>query len=167
MKENFRFCLDQVLRYEGGKVDHPKDPGGRTAFGVTQKVYDAWRVKQGKPKDDVFNIARSEIEAIYRQEYWDRVRGDDLPAGLDLAVFDYAVNSGVSRAVRHLQGVVGVAQDGVIGPATLQAVRAYVALSLCDRRLAFLKGLATWVTFGKGWSSRVADVRKRVTEMSK
>jgi len=167
MKDNFRFCLDQVLKYEGGRVDDPRDPGGRTAYGVTQRVYDAWRVKHGQPKVDVFNIARSEIEAIYRQEYWDKVRGDDLPAGVDLAVFDYAVNSGVSRAVKHLQAVVGVREDGEIGPATLQAVRAYVGLALCDRRLSFLKGLGTWATFGKGWGSRVADVRKRVAEVCK
>lgn len=167
MKDNFRYCLDQVLKYEGGKVDHPKDPGGRTAYGVTQATYDAWRRKHGLDKQDVFNIVRSEIEAIYKNDYWDKVRGDDLPAGLDLAVFDYAVNSGVSRAARHLQSIVGVEQDGQIGAKTIQAARAYVASALMDRRMSFLQGLNTWGTFGKGWTSRVNDVRTRIRDLCK
>jgi lysozyme family protein len=163
VKDNYARCLDEVLRHEGGKVDHPKDPGGRTAYGVTQKTYNAWRTKNGAPTRDVFKITRAEIETIYRQEYWNRVRGDDLPAGVDLAIFDFAVNSGVSRASKYTQALVGAPQDGVIGPQTLKAIDAYkgkLNLDLCDKRMAFLKGLKTWPTFGRGWTARVNSVRK-------
>lgn len=162
MKENYARCLDEVLKHEGGKVDDKRDPGGRTAYGVTQKTYNAWRAKNGAPARDVFKITRAEIEAIYRNEYWNRVRGDDLPAGVDLAVFDMAVNSGVSRASKYTQALVGTPQDGIIGPATLKAINAYkgkLNVDLCDRRMAFLRGLSTWKTFGRGWTSRVNSVR--------
>lgn len=170
MKANFARCLDEVLKHEGGKVDHPKDPGGRTAYGVTQATYDAWRKKQGLSTRDVFKIERAEIEAIYRNEYWDKVKGDDLPPGVDLAVFDFAVNSGVSRAAKYTQRIVDVAQDGVIGPATLTAIRNYngpLNIDLCDERLRFLRALSTWDTFGRGWSARVNSVRKVSEEMRK
>lgn len=167
MKENFPQALKQVLKYEGGKVDDPRDPGGRTAYGVTQDTYDAWREKQGLPDADVFSISQADVAAIYRQEYWDRIRGDDLPDGVDFAVFDFAVNSGVTRAARTLQGVVGVTQDGLIGPATIQATRAYVALAVTNKRLAFMQSLAIWPTFGKGWSARIADVKAQVLALVK
>lgn len=170
MKENYGRCLDEVLRHEGGKVDDPRDPGGRTAYGVTQNTYNAWRKKQGLATRDVFKITRSEIEAIYRNEYWNKVKGDDLPAGVDLAVFDFAVNSGVSRSAKYTQALVGVTQDGIIGPNTLKAVSAYkgkLNLDLCDKRMAFLKGLSTWKTYGKGWTNRVNSVRSVSEEMRK
>ena len=165
MKENYAKSLAQVLKYEGGKVDYPRDPGGRTAYGVTQATYDAWRKKQNLPTVDVFTISQADVAAIYRQEYWDRISGDNLPAGVDFAVFDYAVNSGVSRAAKALQGVVGVAQDGQIGPATIAATKAYVAMAVTDQRLAFMKSLSIWSTFGKGWSARIADVKAQIKSL--
>lgn len=164
MKENYDAALTAVLRYEGGKVDHPKDPGGRTAFGVTQATYDAWREKHGLMRQDVFKIAHSEVAAIYRTEYWDKICGDDLPDGLDFAVFDFAVNSGVSRAAKYLQSLVGVSQDGVIGPKTILAAKSYLANKLTDKRLGFLKGLPTWDTFGRGWSNRINNVYAKVRD---
>ena len=162
MKESFDAALKQVLKYEGGKVDDPRDPGGRTAFGVTQDTYNAWRKKQGLPNADVFSISQADVAAIYRQEYWDRIRGDDLPTGVDFAVFDFAVNSGVVKAAKTLQSVVGVVQDGQIGPATIQATKAYVALAVTNKRLAFMQSLSIWSTFGKGWSARIAAVKAQV-----
>lgn len=163
MKDNYARCLDEVLRHEGGYVNHPADPGGATNFGVTQATYNAWRKKKGLAARSVKSIARSEIEAIYRNEYWNKIKGDDLPAGVDLAIFDFAVNSGVSRSSKYTQALVGTPQDGVIGPATLKAIASYkgkLNLDLCDKRMAFLKGLKTWPTFGKGWTNRVNSVRK-------
>jgi lysozyme family protein len=165
MKENYAQALKQVLKYEGGKVDDPRDPGGRTAYGVTQATYDAWRKKQNMPTVDVFTISQADVAAIYRQEYWDRISGDDLPAGVDFAVFDYAVNSGVSRAAKALQGVVGTAQDGQIGPATIAATKAYVAMAVTNQRLAFMKSLSIWSTFGKGWAARIADVKTQIKSL--
>ena len=165
MKENYAQALKQVLKYEGGKVDDPRDPGGRTAYGVTQDTYNAWRKKQNLPTTDVYNISQTEVAAIYRQEYWDRISGDSLPSGVDFAVFDYAVNSGVSRAAKTLQAVVGVTQDGVIGPATIQAAKTYVAMSVTNKRLAFMQSLSIWSTFGKGWSARIADVKAQILSL--
>ena len=165
MKENYAQALKQVLKYEGGKVDDPRDPGGRTAFGITQDTYNAWRKKQNLPTIDVYNISQTEVAAIYRQEYWDRISGDLLPSGVDFAVFDFAVNSGVSRAAKTLQSVVGVTQDGVIGPATIQAAKTYVAMSVTNKRLAFMQSLSIWSTFGKGWSARIADVKAQILSL--
>jgi lysozyme family protein len=167
MKENYAAALKQVLKYEGGFVDHPKDPGGPTNKGVTQAVYDAWQKSQNLPTQSVRNISDSAVAAIYKQQYWDRVRGDDLPSGVDFAVFDFAVNSGVSRAAKYLQAVVGVTQDGVIGPATIQATKTYVAMAVTNRRLAFMKSLSIWSTFGKGWSARIADVKNQIIALTK
>ena len=165
MKENYPQALKQVLKYEGGYVDHPKDPGGPTNKGVTQAVYDNWRKSQNLSIQSVRAIADSEVAAIYKNLYWDRISGDLLPAGVDFAVFDFAVNSGVSRAAKTLQAVVGVTQDGVIGPATIQAAKTYVAMSITNRRLAFMQSLSIWSTFGKGWSARIADVKAQILSL--
>ena len=167
MKENYAQALKQVLKYEGGYVDHPKDPGGPTNKGVTQAVYDNWRKSQNLPTQSVRAIADSEVAAIYKNLYWDRVSGDLLPSGVDFAVFDFAVNSGVSRAAKMLQSVVGVTQDGQIGPATILATKTYVAMSITNRRLAFMQSLSIWSTFGKGWSARIADVKAQIIALVK
>jgi len=162
MKENYAQALKQVLKYEGGYVDHPKDPGGPTNKGVTQAVYDSWQKSQNLPTQSVRNISDATVAAIYKQQYWDRINGDNLPAGVDFAVFDFAVNSGVSRAAKTLQAVVGVTQDGVIGPATIQATKTYVAMTVTNKRLAFMQSLSIWSTFGKGWAARIADVKAQI-----
>jgi lysozyme family protein len=167
MKENYPQALKQVLKYEGGYVDHPKDPGGPTNKGVTQAVYNDWRKSQKMPIQSVRNIGDSEVAAIYKNLYWDRVSGDLLPDGVDFAVFDFAVNSGVSRAAKYLQAVVGVTQDGQIGPATIQATKAYVAMAVTNKRLAFMQSLSIWSTFGKGWSARIADVKNQILSLTK
>ena len=167
MKENYAFCLQQVLKYEGGYSNHPDDPGGATMRGVTQDVYDDWRKSHNQPTQSVRNISNDEIQGIYRQLYWNKIRGDDLPSGLDLAVFDFAVNSGVGRAAKYLQSVVGVPQDGIIGPQTIQAAKAYVATALTNKRLRFMQSLSIWPTFGKGWQARIDDVKKQIASLVK
>lgn len=162
MKENFDRSLAQVLKYEGGYINHPDDPGGPTNKGVTQEVYDEWRKSHNQATQSVRNISMDEVGGIYRQLYWDKIRGDDLPSGLDFAVFDFAVNSGVGRAAKYLQSIVGVPQDGMIGPQTIQACDTYLAMSLTNKRLGFMKSLSIWSTFGKGWQSRIDDVKKQI-----
>ena len=166
--ENFNKSLMLVLKHEGGYVDHPRDPGGATNKGITRKTLAAWRGVNpwwDLPKSEVKAISDEEVAQIYKAQYWDRVNGDQLPHGVGYCVFDYAVNSGVSRSSKELQRVVGVSPDGVIGSMTLDAVRRKdptdIINTLCDRRLAFLKRLRTWGTFGRGWSSRVAGVRRQ------
>lgn len=169
MRNNFQNALERVLLCEGGWSNHPKDPGGPTMRGVTLAVYSAFKRKPATP-DELRNISDDDLSAIYKRQYWDTVRGDELPVGLDYALFDYAVNSGPGRAVRDLQRVVGVQPDGVMGAMTLQAVSArdpaQIIAALCDKRLAFLKSLKTWGTFGKGWGKRVETVRTASLSMA-
>lgn len=159
---NFRNSLALVLAHEGGFVNHPADPGGATNFGVTQKVYDAYRRYHGLKLQSVRHIASSEVSDIYNKNYWRLVRGDSLPFGLDYAVFDFAVNSGVGRAVRYLQRAVGVEDDSVIGMLTLAAIEEKIKANeealiaqYCANRMTFLQSLGTFKTFGKGWTRRV------------
>jgi lysozyme family protein len=162
MRENFADALTRVLAHEGGFANHPRDPGGATMRGVTLANFRRYVDPNGTVAD-LKAITRDQLEDVYRDHYWHAVKGDDLQSGVDYSVFDFGVNSGPSRAARYLQGVVGVDEDGKIGPVTLQAVRKMkpddIINKLCDRRMSFLRGLSTWSTFGKGWSSRVSGVR--------
>lgn len=168
MDRNFARALALVLKSEGGWSDNPADPGGATMKGVTLANFRTY-VKSDATKDDLRRITDAQLATVYRRFYWDAVVGAELPDGVDYAVFDFAVNSGPSRAVKYLQGCVGVLQDGRIGPATLAAVRARPAATvindLCDARLAFLHRLSTWPTFGKGWNDRVKSVRTQAALM--
>lgn len=166
----FERCLTKVLVHEGGYANHPKDPGGATMRGVTQRVYDEYRKSIGGNVRPVKNISDSELQAIYKRKYWDEIKGDDLPAGVSYVVFDGAVNSGVAQSGKWLQralqamGLYQGAIDGIIGQGTLLAVSKAIDNDtlvglICDRRMAFLKSLKTFKTFGKGWTARVNDVR--------
>lgn len=174
MNSNFPEALRLVLKHEGGYVNHPADPGGATNLGITIGTAKRYGVDMdGDGDTDIVDIKKLTVAAaskIYKGEYWDKVAGDLLPAGLDYAVFDFAVNSGVKRAAQFLQAVLGVAQDGAIGPKTLAAIDERdvndVIATLCDNRLSFLKRLSTWSTFGRGWSSRVAGVRSGAMKMA-
>lgn len=157
MKENFETSLNHVLREEGGLSDHPHDPGGLTKFGITLPV-----LTQARGRDtgraDLLALTREEAASIYRIRFWDVVRGDELPSGLDLALFDFAVNSGPSRAVRTIQKIAHVTVDGRCGPETCAALRAHNVRPLIEalhrERLGFLQSLSVWRFFGKGWSRR-------------
>ncbi len=168
MKTNFDQCLALVLKHEGGWVNDPHDPGGETNMGVTKKTWEDW-VGHPVPPGSLKTLTVADVAPVYRKNYWDKVRGDDLPDGVDYAVFDYAVNSGVTRASRQLQACARVEADGIIGMKTLAAVKAADPVALikciCDNRLAFLKSLPTWNRFGKGWGNRVADVSKTAQQM--
>ena len=170
MKQSYDQALQAVLRYEGGYVNNPHDPGGATNRGVTQAVYDSYRARKGLPKQPVKACTMDETKDIYRNLYWNKVHGDDLPIGVDLAVFDFAVNSGPARAAKMLQHLVGVPVDGVIGPATVAAANAKqlgLTDALCNERARFLQTLPTFVHFGKGWMSRVENVRATAKAMRK
>jgi lysozyme family protein len=162
MTDRFARALPLVLAAEGGFVDHPRDPGGRTNMGVTQRAYDDWQAYIGADRRDVIDITAREVEQIYRVRYWDAVHGDALPAGLAYVVFDAGVNSGPARAVKWLQAAVGVAVDGICGPQTLAAVQtcdtAAAIRAICAARLAYCRQLATWSDFGSGWTARISRV---------
>ena len=155
-------ALRRVLVHEGGYSNHPSDPGGPTNWGIT--IHDArayW--KTAATAADVRSMPVEVAKDIYRSKYWDAMRCDDLPVGVDYAVFDYGVNSGIGRAVRVLQRLAGTNVDGEVGPDTIAATARTAAVKLinqiCDERLAFLQGLETWGVFGKGWGRRVREVR--------
>jgi lysozyme family protein len=164
----FDKCLAVTLRHEGGWSDHPRDPGGATMKGITIGTYAQWKGRK-VTKDELRAISDDDVTAIYRRNYWDKVRGDDLPAGLDLVAFDAAVNSGPARGARWLQSALGVTADGKIGPATLAAAatapRIATIQAATGARLAWLKRLKTWDAFGRGWERRVEDVRREAIAM--
>lgn len=169
MKGNFEACLKPLLVHEGGNDDDPQDPGGRTSRGITQSEYDHYRDRKSLTKRDVWLASDAEVKDIYLTEYWNVLKCDDLPAGIDYAVFDFGVNSGNSRAAKELQLAVYTTPDGEIGPNTIKAAQKSDAKDIitiiCDNRLTFLHGLKTWPRFGKGWTTRVEDVRALAVEM--
>lgn len=114
-------ALLQLDRFEGGTSDSPIDRGGFTHRGITQKLYDRWRVSHGMPKRPVVLIDDGERRALLVEYFWAPCRCDELPADLAIAVFDMAVNSGQGDAIRCLQVAVGARQDGAIGPETIAA----------------------------------------------
>jgi len=168
MRENFEKSLEHLLRSEGGYSNHPSDPGGATNLGVTQAVWEDW-IDRAVTEENMRALTPAKVAPLYRELYWDRVKGDKLPSGVDYCVFDAAVNSGVSRAAKWLQTTVGAVADGAIGEQTLKQVLLTNPLMVIDKysatRLEFLKGRSTWPTFGKGWERRVEEVRATALKM--
>jgi lysozyme family protein len=169
MQSNFELCLKKLLAHEGGYVNHPSDPGGMTNLGVTARVWEEW---VGHPVDEkqMRALTPELVAPLYKRKYWDACRADELVSGLDYAVFDFAVNSGVGRSVKLLQTCVGVNADGGIGPATMAAINNYpdtkkLIEQYCDSRLQFLKSLKTFSVFGKGWERRVNEVETESLRM--
>ena len=169
MKHNWDDAIKHILKYEGGYVNHKDDPGGRTNLGITQRVWEEWT---GKPatEEDMRGLTPAMVSPLYKKRYWDAVRGDDLPSGVDLCVFDCAVNAGVGRASKFLQQAVGVTADGQIGPMTVAAVTAKpaeeVIEAFCNLREAHYKSLTTFATFGKGWMNRLGAVEAESKHMA-
>lgn len=157
--------------HEGGFVNHPRDPGGATNKGVTQRVYDSYRRQIKQPTRSVKDISEGEAKAIYRAGYWDAVRADELPPGVSYCVFDAAINSGAAQAVKWLQRCVGAKDDGIVGNETLSMARDADRIELinayCDMRLAFMKRLKHWDAFKNGWTRRVAEVRSQAVAWAK
>jgi len=169
MKENWDASFEMVLKHEGGFVNHPKDPGGMTNLGVTRANWELY-LDRDVTEEDMRALTPEMVKPFYKHNYWDRIRGDDLPSGLDYAAYDLAVNSGIGRAAKYLQRIAGVMEDGVIGPQSLKAIQKCDAESavdaICAMRLNFLRKLDTFDTFGKGWTTRVSDVMAKATEMA-
>ena len=164
MKENFDECLKMLLHHEGGYVNHPKDPGGETNLGVTKRVYEKW----GGTKD-MKDLTVEDVAPIYKKNYWDKCKCNDLASGLDWAVFDWAVNSGPGRSAKAVQKICGASQDGAIGPKTLALVNGqdtqYMVEEFGKIRQNFYESLSTFNTFGKGWTRRNTETTKKALEM--
>lgn len=169
MKGNFEACLKFVLHHEGGWSDDPRDPGGATMKGVTLAVFKE-HLGRDASKDELRNISDEHLGALYKSRYWDKSKCDDLKAGVDLSVFDLAVNGGVGRAAKILQRCVGAVEDGVIGPKTMALVNEVPATVLINRfakeRREFYKSLKAFEHFGKGWLRRTDECEQASLNMA-
>lgn len=168
MRDTYQEAISKVFEDEGGYSNDADDPGGPTNWGIT--IADArmyW--KSNATSSDVRRMPKSVAEEIYRKHYAIPLHYDDLPAGVDYAVLDFGINSGISRSAKYLQTIIGVNPDGTIGPGTLAAVTKSDPKALInrfyDKRLAFLQGLGTWSTFGRGWSRRCSEGRALALSM--
>ena len=163
MNKNYDKCLETILHHEGGYVNHPEDPGGETNLGVTKRVYQEW----GGTKD-MKDLTFDDVAPIYKKNYWDKMKCDDLPSGLDLCVFDFGVNAGPGRAAKYLQTLIGTVADGGIGPNTLAKLKEYTdktgvketITNYQNDRQSYYEKLSTFKTFGRGWTRRVEETTK-------
>lgn len=154
---NFDQAFDKLLGNEGGYSDHRADPGGKTNFGITIAV-----ARENGYFGDMRNMPLSFAKTVYRRQYWDAVRADELPSGIRYAVFDAAVNSGPRQAVKWLQEAIGAVQDGLIGGQTISMSRAaapdFALRRMMGARLKFMTDLKIWPSFSRGWARRIADL---------
>jgi len=161
----FDSIIEMILKHEGGYVDHSSDPGGETKYGISKRAY---------PDVNIAALTEEDAKDIYKRDYWSRIKGDDLPAGVACVVMDYAVNSGVSRASKALQAACGINNgDGIIGPHTLSATwvtvrnysEKYVVDEVTDQRRGFIRNLSIYETFGKGWERRITETHDKAMEL--
>lgn len=167
---NYEEALRRLLAHEGGYTDHPSDPGGPTNFGITLADYRRF-VKSDAVTADMMAMKIGDAKSIYRKHYSDALQCNELPGGIDYAVFDYGVNSGTTRAGRVLRRVLSLPDDtSKVTDQVIMAARrrdaSAVVQAICDERLAFLKQLKTWPIFGAGWSRRVAEVKALALAMA-
>lgn len=152
---NFDSAFHDLLGHEGGYSNHPDDTGKETNWGITERVARA-NGYAGHMRDFPVESAKT----IYRRDYWDAVKAEQLPAGIRYAVFDAAVNSGVTMAVKWLQWAVGAADDGIVGPQTIRMTSDsdpdLVVRRMLGARLNFMASLSTWPAFSRGWARRIA-----------
>jgi len=167
MSEKFNKSLEAILKWEGGFVNHPKDPGGITNMGITKKVYENYTTKK-VTEQDMRELTHADVIPIYKEKYWNPLRAEYLPEGLALCVFDFGVNAGVNRSSRYLQEMVGATVDGIVGPKTIKTAndyykkhgKNYTILLFQEMRRNYYKQLHHFDTFGKGWLNRVNDIEK-------
>lgn len=168
MNTNWEKSFELMLQSEGGFVNHPRDPGGMTNLGVTKATWESW-VGREVDEAEMRGLTADKVEPLYKERYFDAVRGDELPMGLDYLMFDFAVNAGAGRSIMILQAAVGVTPDGGFGPITMAAVQAVDPVELIERfsqaKENFYRSLTTFSTFGKGWLNRVADVKVKASAM--
>ena len=183
MQENWEMFFDMLIKHEGGFTSDERDSGnakgdghgnkGSTMLGVTAWN---WAKYTGKPApmEVMKALTKEDVKPLYKKNYWDRVKADQLPSGLDLCVFDFGVNAGTGRSAKFLQGMVGATQDGAIGPATLAKVNEFVSMEGVEgaiaefqhRRQGYYEGLKTFATFGRGWTRRVTETTELALNMT-
>ena len=173
MQANYDKCLKHILKFEGGFVNHPKDPGGMTNLGVTKATYEGWLGRK-VTEAEMRALTPKSVGPIYKKNYWDRANADNMPSGIDLVVFDFGVNAGPIRAIKFIQELVGVEPDNKVGPMTLAAINEYVSRHGAEKlitlyqnkRKEYYQRLPTFKTFGKGWINRVDACTKAAKELA-
>ncbi len=172
----YDFALEQMLKWEGGYVNHPNDPGGATNKGVTQAVYNGYRRRQRLTTQSVRRIKGTEVGDIYRRLYWEKGKCPELPPFLAMAHFDWCVNTGPRRAMKHLQQVVGTGADGVWGSKTRGAIERFVCdrgedalvAAYLDRRSRYYHWLGAkkrFSVFLRGWMNRFRDLKRELRRL--
>ena len=168
--QKFDACVPYIFRMEGGYSDDPGDPGGATNYGITLATLRAWDRDPDLTPANVRAMTQRQAREIYRANYWNAMQCGALPPGLDLEVFDFGVNAGPSRAIKTLQSLVGVTEDGFMGPVTLAAVRTREPFELIERyteaRLEFYKSLRSESEFLRGWERRVTEIQTAALRMA-
>jgi len=168
MKNNFDKCLHMLLEHEGGYVNNVHDKGGMTNLGVTKRVYDKW-IDRESTEQEMRDLTPEDVAPIYKKNYWDRVKGDLLPSGLDWACFDWAVNSGSGRPAKAVQRAVGATVDGAIGKQTVGLVMEKDPEFIIDYvytvRKSFYESLDDYKHFGRGWSRRNKETLRQALKM--
>lgn len=168
MQENFDLALKMILKHEGGWSNHKSDPGGMTNLGVTKKVWEEW-VKHPVDEKAMRALTPELVSPMYKKKYWDAVKGDELPDGLDYLMFDFAINAGPGRAIKTMQKAIGTTPDGAIGPKTMQSLKEMNPAQLIEKfsteKESFYRSLPTFQTFGKGWLRRVAEAKDHAETM--
>jgi lysozyme family protein len=176
MISNWQKAFEQMLASEGGFTDDERDPGnnlpdgrkGSTMLGVTQFN---WEQHTGHEvtHEQMRKLTPADVEPLYKKKYWDVVRADELPSGIDYVLFDMGVNAGPGRSIKLAQATVGVPADGGLGPITMAAILAADPAEFIEKfsaeKEAFYRSLNTFETFGKGWLNRVAAVKQKATSM--
>lgn len=166
--DNFERCFQLLLKDEGGFVNDPKDKGGATNMGVTLGTWSAW-VRYPATAELIKSLTVDDVRPLYKKNYWDYIKADQLPVGVDYCVFDCAVNSGVTRASRFAQLAAGVTADGIIGTITLKQINAMhpddFVRAFTQERIEYLHKLDTFDRFGRGWMNRISRVQIKSLEM--
>lgn len=167
---NFKECLDLVLKSEGGYINHPSDPGGRTNLGVTQRVWQEYTGHEADEKE-MRSLTPEKVAPLYEQKYWRPCYGEVLPRGLDFVVFSFGVNAGPGRSVKLLQQSVGCLPDGIIGPRTRELISssntATLIAKFSEARREYYRALKTFPVFGKGWLARTDKEEQEALNMAK
>ena len=176
MKENFNEALKAILKHEGGFTADLRDPGnklpdgraGSTMLGVTQANWEA-HIGKKVTHEQMKALTPEIVGPFYKKKYWDAVKADDLPDGLDYLMFDFAINAGPGRAIKTMQKAIGTTPDGAIGPKTMQSLKdanqSELVAKFSAEKEAFYRSLPTFATFGKGWLRRVAEAKTHAESM--
>ena len=176
MINNWDKSCEMVLKHEGGFTNDQRDRGnhlpdgrqGSTMLGCTQANWEAY-IGRKVTQDDMKKLTKDDVKPLYKKNYWDAVKGDELPNGVDYAAFDFAINAGPAAARKMIQRALGVTADGVFGPKTMDAIQSADAKDLMkkfsDAKIAFYKSLSNFKVYGNGWLRRVEDVQAVADKM--